>query len=122
MARRPTRGPPARRVGPVSEPSVPAQGPHLDPAAPGETKTAQPHLFVQAPVPALDVDGMTAVVLGVVVFALASVLLGLFHDPLVAAGNGWWLGVTLSGLALGLIGLVHTGRRHRHRRSDPSAP
>lgn len=105
----------------MSDPSVPAQGPHLDPAPPGEPTATHPHIFVQAPVPALDVDGMTAVVIGVAVFALASILLALFGGPLDAAGNGWWLGVALSGLGLGLVGLVYTAGRRRRRRS-PAAP
>ncbi len=103
----------------MSNPSVPAQGPHLDPRAdpraPAEPTAGHPHLFVQAPVPALDVDGLTAVVLGVIAFALASIGLGMYQTRLDAAGHGWWLGVALSGLGLGLLGLAYCWRRRVRR-------
>ncbi len=67
--------------------------------------------------PPLDVDGLTAVLLGVAAFALASVGLGLFYDRLDAAGNGWWLGVAVSGLGLGLVGLAYCWRRRVRRRA-----
>jgi len=101
----------------VSNPSVPVQGPHLDPRAPAEPAAGHPHIFVQAPVPALDVDGLTAVVLGVIAFALASIGLGMYQPRLDAAGHGWWLGVALSGLGLGLFGLAYCWRRRVRRRA-----
>lgn len=84
---------------------------------PGELAASHPHLFVQAPVPALDVDGLTAVVLGVIAFALATIGLGLFYARLDAAGHGWWFGVAVSGLGLGLIGLVYCWHRRVRRQA-----
>lgn len=101
----------------MSDPSVPAPGPRLDPPAPGEPAVSTPHVFVQAPVPALDVDGLTATVLGLIAFALASVVLGVLYPRLQAAGDGWWLGVAVSGFVLGLVGLGYAWKRRSRRRA-----
>ena len=75
------------------------------------------HLIQQAEVPPLDVDGVQAATVGTVIFAVATVIMVLTYDRLVAAGDGWWLGVALSGFGLGLISLAYTiNRRHRRRR------
>lgn len=103
----------------MSKFSEPAPGPHLDPAAPGQPAGGHPHLFVQAPVPPLDVDGLTAVVLGLIAFAVASVVLGVLYPRLVATGDQWWLGVALSGFALGLVGLAYGWNRRHRRRAGP---
>jgi hypothetical protein len=78
--------------------------------------TAPRHFLVQAPVPALDVDGLTLVIIGTVAFAVASVGLAFFRSQLHAAGHGWWLGVAISGFILGLIGLAYCWDRRRRRR------
>lgn len=104
----------------MSDPTVPAQGPHLDPPA-GQPAAGHPHMFVQAPVPALDADGLTAVVLGVIAFALVTLSFGVFQTRLSEAGHGWWLGVAVSGLILGLIGLAYCSRRRVRRRAQITA-
>ncbi|HEY5980811.1 MAG TPA: DUF2530 domain-containing protein [Microlunatus sp.] len=79
------------------------------------------HLIQQAEVPPLDVDGVQAATVGTVVFAIASVIMAVGYDRLVAAGDGWWLGVGISGFGLGLISLGYTiSRRRRRRRQGPS--
>ena len=75
------------------------------------------HFLVQAPVPVMDVDGFNVTTLGIVVFAVASVLAGLFYDDLREHGNGWWLGVCLSGFGLGLVGMVYCLYRRARRRA-----
>jgi hypothetical protein len=75
------------------------------------------HFLVQAPVPVMDVDGFNVTTLGIVVFAVASVLAGLFYDDLQQHGNGWWLGVCLSGFGLGLVGMVYCLYRRARRRA-----
>jgi hypothetical protein len=75
------------------------------------------HLLVQAPVPPMDVDGLNLVTIGLVVFAVASIITGLMYPQLKAAGNGWWLGVCISGFGLGLIGLGYCWNRRRLRRA-----
>lgn len=73
------------------------------------------HFLVQAPVPALDVDGLNVVTIGLVVFGVASVLAAIFQPQLAARGDGWWLWVAVSGFGLGLIGLAYCVRRRRKR-------
>jgi hypothetical protein len=75
----------------------------------------QRHLLVQAPVPAVDADGIRVVSTGTALFAVASVVLALLRPELVAAGRGWWLGVCLSGFGLGLIGLLYCRNLARRR-------
>ena len=56
------------------------------------------HFWVQAPVPALDVDGLAVVTVGTVIFALASVALAIGYDWLVAHGHVSWLQISVAGL------------------------
>ena len=79
--------------------------------------TKSGHLFVQAPVPPLDIDGLTVVIIGTSLFAVASVVLAIFYTTLVAAGHGWWLGVAISGFGLGLVGLAYCYNRRLGRRA-----
>lgn len=92
----------------------PEPAPSVEPAL--SVEPGEHHLIQQAEVSALDVDGVQAATLGSVIFALAAVIMVIGYDRLVAAGDGWWLGVALSGLGLGLIGLGYTLSRRRRRR------
>jgi hypothetical protein len=78
------------------------------------------HFLVQAPVPPADVDGLAVITVGTAIFGLASVILALGYDWLGAHDHGTWLQVSLSGFALGLIGLAYCWRRRRHRRATSS--
>lgn len=69
----------------------------------------------------LDVDGLTAVSIGTVAFAVATLVSGLLLDQLQARGDGWWFGVCLSGLVLGLLGFGYCLRRRRQRLVGPAA-
>lgn len=97
----------------MTQPSADPAGPDatLDPARPAR------HLLVQAPVPAMDVDGFTVTLIGLVAFAVASVLSVVFYRDLDRAGDGWWLGVCLSGFGLGLVGLAYCLYRRSRRRA-----
>ncbi len=64
----------------------------------------------------LDVDGLQAVTVGTALFAVVGVVLVALRDRLAAAGDTWWLGVAVSGVGLGLLGLLYCWRR-RHRRT-----
>lgn len=71
----------------------------------------------------LDEDGVGAVVLGTVVWAVAFVVLWVLRDRLAAADAQWWLWVAGTGALLGLPGLWYTTRRrsaYRRAQGDPS--
>lgn len=78
----------------------------------------QHHFLVQAPVPAVDADGVGVVSIGTGLCAVASVVLALLRPELAATGRGWWLAVCLSGFGLGLVGLLYCRNLARRRRRD----
>ncbi len=80
------------------------------------TKSERP-LLVQAPVKALDTDGISVTILGTSVFAAASVLLALNLAWLRDQDTEWWLWVACTGTALGLLGLAYSVWRRKRRRS-----
>lgn len=74
-------------------------------------------LLVQAPVRALDADGLAAAVIGTLAFAVAAVVLALDFGSVSAAGHQWWLWVACTGTVIGLAFLVYClVRRVRRRR------
>ncbi|MFL6045110.1 MAG: DUF2530 domain-containing protein [Propionibacteriaceae bacterium] len=75
------------------------------------------HFWVQAPVPALDIDGLAVVTVGTALFAVVSVVFAFANDWLAARGHGSWLQISVAGFALGLVGLAYCWRRRRRRRS-----
>jgi hypothetical protein len=87
-----------------------------DPAQTSSDPHREAHLIQQAEVPPLDVDGVQAATVGTGVFAVATAIMAVGYDTLAAAGDGWWLGVGISGFGLGLISLVYTTNRRRRRR------
>ena len=85
----------------------------ISPATPVEEHH---HLLVQAPVPAVDVDGIRVVTGGTCLFAVASVVALLPRPRLVEDGRGWWLWVCVCGFGLGLVGLLYCWNRVHQRR------
>lgn len=75
-------------------------------------------VLVQAPVRALDPDGVAVIGSGTVAFAVGAVVCWLFNDVLIATGRGWYLAVAISGTVLGVAGLVF-GLSRRRRRGRP---
>ena len=73
-------------------------------------------LMVQAPVRALDADGVAVVSAGTVAFAIASVICWLVRGDLVTAGKLWYLGVSITGTVLGLLALSFSLYRKARRR------
>ena len=74
--------------------------------------------MVQAPVRALDPDGVAVVTAGTVAFAVGAVVCWLNLAQLTATGKGWYLGVAVTGAVLGLLGLAWgLFRKVRRRRS-----
>jgi Protein of unknown function (DUF2530) len=82
-----------------------------------EPPRSEHHFLVQAPVAPVDVDGFNVVVTGTVTFAVASIVCAIRYDDLAARGDGWWLGVCISGFLLGLVGLLYCWNRRRRRRA-----
>ena len=80
--------------------------------------------MVQAPVPAVDVDGLRVVTVGTVLFAVAAVLTGLRQEQLAADGHEDWFAICVSGAGLGLVGLLYCWNRVRQRRqgTEPALP
>lgn len=74
-------------------------------------------LMVQAPVRALDPDGMTVVTAGTIAFAIGAGVCWWLLPQLEAAGKGWYLGVSITGFALGMFGLGFGLFRKQRRRS-----
>lgn len=80
-------------------------------------------VLVQAPVRALDPDGVAVVGSGTVAFAVGAVVCWLFQDALAATGRGWYLAVAISGTVLGLAGLAFgLNRRRKRGRPELEAP
>ncbi len=80
-----------------------------------------PAVLEQAPVRALDPDGAAIVSLGTAAFAVASVVCWIEFEALSAAGQGWWLGVCVVGVGIGLVGSAITWTRHRRRKAGAAA-
>ena len=57
-------------------------------------------------------DDRKAVLVGLVLWIIALGGLLLFLGLLVETGHIWWLWTCVVGLALGLVGLLYTNRRH----------
>ena len=57
-------------------------------------------------------DDRKAILTGLALWVVGLIVLLIFITPLTKAGNTWWLVACAIGIALGLIGLVYTNRRH----------
>jgi len=82
-------------------------------------------LMVQAPVRALDLDGVAVVTTGTIAFAIGAVVCWWFTPELVAAGKQWYFWVSVLGTVIGLLGLAfgmfRKSRRKRGRRVPAGA-
>jgi len=78
-------------------------------------------LLVQAPVRALDPDGVTVVTAGTIGFAIGAGVCWWIYPQLVEAGRGWYLGVAITGTAIGVLGLVFSLFRAARRRRGGGA-
>jgi hypothetical protein len=74
--------------------------------------------MVQAPVRALDPDGIAVVTTGTIGFALGAVVCWLAMPQLAPAGKGWYLGVAITGTVIGLLGLSFSFFRKLRRREE----
>lgn len=61
----------------------------------------------------MDVDGVGAVTVGTIAWAIVFIVLFFVRDTLAESDSQWWLSVAAAGVILGLIGLVYVTRRAR---------
>ena len=59
----------------------------------------------------LEVNGITAVTLGTVVWSVATLIMVLMREQLEDAGRGNWIAIGVAGITLGLLGIRYTKRR-----------
>jgi hypothetical protein len=59
----------------------------------------------------LEVNGITAVTLGTVVWSVATLIMVLMREQLEDAGRGNWIAIGITGITLGLLGMRYTKRR-----------
>lgn len=64
-------------------------------------------LLVQAPVKALDEDGIGVALVGTIAFVVAVIVLVLNGAWLAQAGHQWWLWVAISGAGIGVAFLAY---------------
>lgn len=62
------------------------------------------------PTEPLDVDGVSAMATGTIVWAVALVVL-LVSGTTFSSDNGWWLWVCIVGVVIGVVGVGYTRRR-----------
>jgi len=80
----------------------------------------EPSVPTEASTP-LDVDGVTAVSIGCIAFALGFIGCVIFRDQLAANGQQWWMWVCIVGFVLGLGGLAFVVRRRSAYRAHRNA-
>jgi hypothetical protein len=69
----------------------------------------------------MEVDLSRIVLLGTVLYAIAAVILLPMQDSLTHSGHGRWPWIAVSGVGLGLLGLVYVKRRDRAIARDAAA-
>ena len=75
-------------------------------------------ILVQAPVRALDPDGIAVVGSGTAAFAAGAIACWFFLEPLTVTGRAWYLWVAITGTVIGAIGLgvgLFRGRKRQRR-------
>ena len=59
----------------------------------------------------LEINGITAVIVGTIVWTVATVIMILMRDQLETSGRGNWVWICACGVLLGLLGIRYTRRR-----------
>jgi hypothetical protein len=59
----------------------------------------------------LEVNGITAVTVGTVIWSIATLIMVLMRNQLEAAGRDNWIAIGVAGIVLGLLGMRYTKRR-----------
>lgn len=63
--------------------------------------------YVVEDVDSLDTDGVWTMIIGTVLWGVATIAMLPFVGTLDSAGRGWWIWTSLAGLGLGLIGIEY---------------
>lgn len=59
----------------------------------------------------LEINGITAVTVGTIIWTVATVIMVVMRDQLEASGRGDWVWICACGVLLGLLGIRYTRRR-----------
>lgn len=59
----------------------------------------------------LEINGITAVTVGTIIWTVATVIMVVMRDQLEASGRGNWVWICACGVLLGLLGIRYTRRR-----------
>ena len=59
----------------------------------------------------LEVNGITAVTIGTVIWSVATLIMVLMRNQLEEAGRSNWIAIGVAGIILGLLGMRYTKRR-----------
>ena len=59
----------------------------------------------------LEVNGITAVTVGTVIWSVATLIMVLLRNQLEASGRENWIEIGVAGIILGLLGMRYTKRR-----------
>ena len=59
----------------------------------------------------LEVNGITAVTVGTVIWSVATLIMVFMREQLEASGRGNWVAIGVCGIILGLLGMRYTKRR-----------
>jgi len=59
----------------------------------------------------LEVNGITAVTVGTVIWSVATLIMVFMREQLEDAGRGNWIAIGVAGIVLGLLGMRYTKRR-----------
>ena len=79
--------------------------------SPSSEVTNQKQVSGKGELKPLEVNGITAVTFGTLVFIMATMLMVLFRDRLVEAGHENWIAIGACGIVLGLLGQRYARRR-----------
>ena len=79
--------------------------------SPGNPGQSEKNVSGKGELKPLEVNGITAVTFGTLVFIMATMVMVVFRSRLVEAGHENWIAIGASGIVLGLLGQRYARRR-----------
>ena len=76
-----------------------------------ESNTSKAEPIAKHELAPLEVNGITAVTLGTVIWSVVTLIMVLLRHQLEASGRGNWIAIGVAGIILGLLGMRYTKRR-----------